>query len=123
MSDGMMMIIGDDGVARLYNDEYDITIHCESKEEQDRVWNMLTRRWIPCEKRPPDVGRRVLCQCRAGIMDILQREQNGSWVADVGTHYCSGFVIAWMELPMQYTGEDVPAEQQLQSEPEKEADQ
>lgn len=49
MSDGIMLTIGDDGEATLYDDTYDITIHCESKEEQDEVRKALENipRWIP----------------------------------------------------------------------------
>ena len=56
MSDGMMVIIDDDGKARAYDDTYDITIHCESKEEQDEVKRRLMGEpdWIPCSKRLPD---------------------------------------------------------------------
>lgn len=35
MSDGIMLTIGEDGVARQYDDTYDITIHCESEVEQN----------------------------------------------------------------------------------------
>lgn len=35
------IIIGEDGVGRLYDSTYDITIHCESQEEQDRVLKQL----------------------------------------------------------------------------------
>ena len=35
------MIMGDDGIFRKYNDEFDITIHCESKEESDKVKEQL----------------------------------------------------------------------------------
>ena len=38
---GIMMIMGDDGVFREYNDEFDITIHCESQEEAERVMEKL----------------------------------------------------------------------------------
>ena len=38
---GIMMIRGDDGVFREYNDEFDITIHCESQEEAERVMEKL----------------------------------------------------------------------------------
>lgn len=37
------MIMGDDGVFRRYNDDFDITIHCESEEEAERVLNKLNR--------------------------------------------------------------------------------
>lgn len=41
MSDGMILMIGKDGVAREYKDDYDVVIHCESKEEQDKVIEYL----------------------------------------------------------------------------------
>ena len=44
MSDGIMLTIGDDGEATLYDDTYDITIHCESKEEQDEIKQKATKR-------------------------------------------------------------------------------
>lgn len=37
----LKMIMGDDGIFREYNDEFDITIHCESKEESDKVKEQL----------------------------------------------------------------------------------
>lgn len=37
MSEGLEFVINADGVATLYDDTYDITIHCESQEEQDEV--------------------------------------------------------------------------------------
>ena len=42
MSDGIMLTIGADGVARQYDDTYDITIHCESEVEQNEVRTILT---------------------------------------------------------------------------------
>lgn len=55
MSDGIMLTIGDDGEATLYDDTYDITIHCESKEEQDEVRKALENipHWIPCSAELP----------------------------------------------------------------------
>ena len=41
MSDGIMLVFGEDGVAREYDDTWDITIHCESEEEQKAVWEKL----------------------------------------------------------------------------------
>lgn len=37
MTDGIMLSIGKDGIAREYDDTYDITIHCESREEQEEA--------------------------------------------------------------------------------------
>jgi hypothetical protein len=45
----LKMIMGDDGIFRKYNDEFDITIHCESKEEQDRVEEILNQQYISKE--------------------------------------------------------------------------
>ena len=35
------LVIDKDGVAREYDDTYDITIHCESLRERERVWQLL----------------------------------------------------------------------------------
>ena len=37
MSGEIMLVFGEDGVAREYDDAWDITIHCESEEEQKAV--------------------------------------------------------------------------------------
>lgn len=50
MADSINLIFDEDGVARIYDDTYDITIHCESQEEQDAVLAKLNRRWIPCSE-------------------------------------------------------------------------
>jgi len=56
MSNGIMLTISDDGVAKLYDDSYDITIHCESQEEQDEVKRRLMSEpdWIPVERELPE---------------------------------------------------------------------
>lgn len=41
MSDEIMLVFGEDGVARKYDDAWDITIHCESEEEQKAVLEKL----------------------------------------------------------------------------------
>lgn len=48
-NDGIKIIMGDDGIFRKYNDEFDITIHCESKEEQDKVKEILNQKYISKE--------------------------------------------------------------------------
>lgn len=49
MSDNIMLMIGDDGEATLYDDTYDITIHCESKEEHDEAMRLLKN--VPPERK------------------------------------------------------------------------
>lgn len=65
------------------------------------------QRWIPTSKRPPKVREWVLCQCRAGIMDVLRLTQDGTWDKNYPhVEYMSGFVIAWMPLPAAYREEE-----------------
>ena len=62
--------------------------------------------WIPCSERLPEVRQWVLCQCRAGIMDVLRLTADGSWYKGYpNTEYMGGFVVAWMPLPEPYDGE------------------
>ena len=43
MSEEIKFYFGEDGIAREYDDTYDITIHCTSQEEQDNVLKKLNR--------------------------------------------------------------------------------
>lgn len=55
MADGMMLIINDNGEAEIYDDTYDLTIHCTSEEEKDEALRRLnSMRWIPCSERLPE---------------------------------------------------------------------
>lgn len=40
------LIMNDDGVFVAYDDRYDITIHCESEEEQKEVFDLLCKAGI-----------------------------------------------------------------------------
>lgn len=42
MSKGLRFIQNDDGVFSEYDDTFDVTIHCQSKEEQDKVFAKLS---------------------------------------------------------------------------------
>ena len=41
MDGNILLTIGPDGEAELYDDTYDITIHCTSQEEHDRAVKMM----------------------------------------------------------------------------------
>lgn len=62
MSNGIMAIMGDDGVFRKYNDKFDITIHCESQEEQDQVEEILNQQYISKE-----VLNRIIAEMRSRL--------------------------------------------------------
>ena len=55
MNDEIMIMFDDNGTAREYKDDFDITIHCESKEEQGEIWKRLTNDdWTPISKDLPE---------------------------------------------------------------------
>lgn len=41
MSDGIQLIIREDGTAEKYDDTYDLTIHCTSEDEQREVLKIM----------------------------------------------------------------------------------
>ena len=92
MSDGFMLYLDDDGVARHYDDTYDITIHCESEEEMQRAIEQLkSLQWIPCSESRPKHGV-VLVTYKDGEIDLLH----------FPTAYRAKDIIAWMPLPEPY---------------------
>lgn len=61
-------------------------------------------RWIPVSERLPELGEKVLCQCQAGIYEVLKLTVNG-WYFDIDHCYMESFVIAWMPLPEPFKAE------------------
>ena len=59
-------------------------------------------KWIPVTERLPEVRQWVLCQCRAGIIDVLRLTDDDCWYRKSNEIYMSGFVLAWMPLPNPY---------------------
>lgn len=53
---GIKFFINKDGIADVYDDTYDITIHCESEEDQKDAKETLKKiwRWIPVTERLPE---------------------------------------------------------------------
>lgn len=133
MSDGIMLSIGDDGIARTYDDTYDITIHCESREEQEKVRKTLENipRWIPCGERLPTAPKRLEDEERMFLVCVLNIDSSnpdeppfpfvyktieldhydgpeegwreGNDKSETGDYETR--VIAWMALPEPYEGE------------------
>lgn len=123
MADSINLIFDEDGVARIYDDTYDITIHCESQEEQDAVLAKLNRRWIPCSERLPEKdGIYIVCFDKGHLRkDEIQVETaywlNAEWQYSCLESYEHRMprlviepikelpVIAWMPLPEPYKAE------------------
>ena len=105
MSDEILLTIGEDGKASLYDDTYDITIHCESQEEQDEVKRVLQNvpRWIPVTEQPPEVGESVLICDAYGDICLGHRTSSGYYFPD----FCEDKVKdvrAWCNLLEPYKG-------------------
>ena len=82
--------------SRKWGDEYGIPdVLCDLADLQP------AQQWIPCRERLPELGERVLCQCRANIYEVLKLTVDG-WYYDQNHCYMESFVIAWMPLPEPY---------------------
>lgn len=105
--DYVMFTINEDGVAEAYDDTYDVTIHCESENEQKRVIGMLERYqgWIPVEERLPEDERMVLvtCQTKKGIRSTNRAYYDGAFWHGSGS---MSSVTAWQPLPEPYKPEE-----------------
>ena len=111
----MNIIIDENGVADVYDDTYDIVIHCESEEDQKDAELALknVRRWIPVTKRLPEPETYILVSFdNFTLPDIAtyRVDDDGSgafYPRDEDYTYLSvGFYVnAWMPLPEPYTEE------------------
>ena len=103
-NDSILVMLNPDGLAEIYDDTYDITIHCESLDEQETVSKMLGRLqgWIPVEERLPEKRDNYLCtvECAGYRHRIIGHYNDPSWTNDCGGRK----VIAWMPLPEPYKG-------------------
>lgn len=111
MTDSIMMMVNKDGVAEVYDDTYDITIHCTSEEEQKRCKKILNGdRWIPVEERPPESENYVLLSFENFSIPMVGRyeadEEGGGkfYIGDEEESCMSQNLIvnAWMPLPKPY---------------------
>lgn len=123
MSEGLQAILNDEGVFEEYDDTYDLTIHCESAEEQEKVLKVLNRlNWIPVSEKLPEVNQRVLVTsygrvCYAMMISAdgnsgypvfkLQDSLNEKVVCETTVHseFTTSRITAWMPLPQPYKGE------------------
>lgn len=123
MDKDLMIYFDEEGVAKAYDDTYDITIHCESEEEQQKAIEQLkSLQWIPCSERLPEEDVEVLISYRYKDgegdtshvnIDITTYGQMYFGGNKVGNHkhwrapfeyFESNYeVIAWMPLPEPYS--------------------
>lgn len=111
MRDGIMLTVDEDGTARIYDDTYDIVIHCESQEEHDKAMEKLMgMTWVPCSERLPKKERRTYWVCTdAETQHECRWTNNRFGMTELDEWGWSIFdtpqytkVIAWMPLPEPY---------------------
>ncbi len=116
-NDSILVMLNPDGLAEIYDDTYDITIHCESSGEQETVSKMLERLqgWIPVEERLPNEEefREAYCRNAYAAEYIVMIKgatrpttlyfREGCWFDSERNYYN---VIAWMPLREPYKGTD-----------------
>ena len=112
---GIKFFINKDGIADVYDDTYDIVIHCESVEDQKDAELALknVRRWIPVTERFPEPGDYVLLSFPDFSVPAIGRydedEEGGAFfIGDETESLVSQdmFVNAWMPLPETYKEEN-----------------
>ncbi|RHO03307.1 DUF551 domain-containing protein [Clostridium sp. AM22-16AC] len=112
---GIKFFINKDGVADVYDDTYDIVIHCESEEDQKDAKEALKeiRRWIPVTEKLPEPETYILVSFdNFTLPDIAtyRVDDDGSGAFYPGdedyTYLSVGFYVnAWMPLPEPYRAE------------------
>ncbi|MCC2196267.1 DUF551 domain-containing protein [Fusicatenibacter sp. CLA-AA-H241] len=130
MIDGIKLMQNENGEWAKYDDTYDVVIHCESAEEQERAINILKdRQWISVRERLPECGVpvAVLLQGQypedveyevARLTDLSDMEHPGKYWYKRGCGYLqhpkymdgvgnlAGYeVVAWLPLPMKHERE------------------
>lgn len=120
MSDGMMFIQNEAGEFEKYDDTYDITIHCKSAEEHEKILNILENsQWIPCSERLPEESDYYMACVYDEEVDDYDYRKN--WFAhkdDYDTDESEWRelmpferVTAWMPLPEPYKQNDEGVEE------------
>ena len=112
---GIKFFINKDGVADVYDDTYDIVIHCESEKDQNdaRLALKNVRRWIPVTEKLPEPETYILVSFdNFTLPDIAtyRVDDDGSGAFYPGdedyTYLSVGFYVnAWMPLPGVYRAE------------------
>jgi hypothetical protein len=121
MREEMKLVQNDAGKWEAYDDTYDITIHCESEEEQEKALSMLKNiQWIPITERTPEDESYILVSFENYTgLDIARYEEDDEggrfYPGDDDEAYskCGIYVNAWMPLPEPYR--EVTDEDNLES--------
>lgn len=105
MSDVIEIVQNEDGTFSEYDDTYDITIHCETEDEQKKVIERLkSTNWIPVSERLPETSGTYQVTCMDGR---IYRSTYAKFQCKLKRWELTGNraywkVTAWMPLPEPY---------------------
>nr|DAJ88586.1 MAG TPA: Protein of unknown function (DUF551) [Caudoviricetes sp.] len=111
MSDGMTLVQHEDGTFGMYDDTYDVVIHCRTEEEQEKAIDHLkSTNWIPVDEKLPDPDKYILVSFFNSSIPMIGRytvDDNDGGTFRVGDEDESFgehglYVNAWMPLPKCY---------------------
>lgn len=109
MSETISIMFDENGIAKEYDDTFDITIHCKSEEEQNKVLEILNRRWIPVSERLPEETGWYIVTFRVygggyAVCELSYRKPENYWTdKDIFKKALSNDeILAWMPLPERY---------------------
>lgn len=111
MSDGMTLVQHEDGTFGMYDDAYDVVIHCRTEEEQEKAIDHLkSTNWIPVDEKLPDPDKYILVSFFNSSIPMIGRytvDDNDGGTFRVGDEDESFgehglYVNAWMPLPKCY---------------------
>ena len=105
--EGLKMICNPEGEWDVYDDSFDIVIHCKDEEEQKEAREALkaSQTWIPVKERAPDDDRYIMLSFANFSLPAVGRYEDGAFYDGDCEEPCSkyGFCVnAWMELPKPY---------------------
>lgn len=110
MNGEMTFAQNEDGTFSTYDDTYDITIHCETEEEQKKVIERLeSTNWIPVSESLPEIKKNyeecyLVTDGRFCWMAYWTPEKE--WILADCTNCKNKIdwtdVVAWMSLPEPY---------------------
>lgn len=114
MNDGFQLTMNQDGAFEIYDDTYDIVIHCTNEEEKRATIEKLnSMSWIPADK-PPKNDDYILLSFEnfSGLLTgRYDTDEDGNGAYYLGDcckeDTCTAnnlFVNAWMPLPEPYKG-------------------
>lgn len=94
MSNGMILIQNEDGAFSAYDDAYDIVIHCESKEEQEKtIGHLKATNWIPVAERLPEEHDSIFAKFKGTNKCSESMFERASYEVIVTVKYADGTIL------------------------------